>query len=162
MWKRHKDSYEIMGTVNYLININGQSSTVGEAVATSSAHIFVPGLTACCQQAHLLHLGHPHLQIHKRYVEIMLSTPLSRYLYILISGSACHSSLLHYVVLELEYVPMQSCTHTNQPTNRIKKRHVLSGLNRSVLWLAASDQLFEYCYWLQISVCKWLKTRTSE
>ena len=53
----------------YLVDVYSQSSTVGEAVSTSSTHIFIPGLTSCCQQAHLLHLGHPHLETHKHILQ---------------------------------------------------------------------------------------------
>ena len=56
----------------YLVDVYSQSSTVGEAVSTSSTHIFIPGLTSCCQQAHLLHLGHPHLETHKHILQFTL------------------------------------------------------------------------------------------
>lgn len=67
----------------HLVDVNSQSSTVGEAVSTSGTHIFIPGLTACCQQAHLLHLGHPRLrdtQTHARANYIVFKLAIDKFL----------------------------------------------------------------------------------
>lgn len=46
----------------YLINIDGQGSTVGKPVSIGSTHIFVPWLTSSSQQSHLPYLGHVCLE----------------------------------------------------------------------------------------------------
>lgn len=93
----------------YLVDVYSQSSTVGKAVSTSSTHIFIPGLTACCKQAHLLHLGHPHLETHKHIHQFtfkkknLLAFHLSLFIILFYVGLFCSYVFVDEQVLILEH-----------------------------------------------------------